>query len=270
MAVLDRLCTSCHINAVDQWKLTALDYALQRKNMAVAELMIKNGAHVDHVRLLQTRRYRLERDEQRFSGAVMEGSDAETLDRKDMDLALTCLELSGKHQKILAGFREREAPTKRKRGVALLLGPGKLLTALLLDHCFQLTGQSTITQGTPHAAGPRALELNAKTMARIEETLHTGCSSVASLVADCSLPAIRAAAAELLDHEHQQAQVSPSENRTSSPGVMSLPPTRANGLKDRQVSRAHFQGGMEASAAAVLLQCAFGARNGPTKVPSIL
>lgn len=54
-SVVDRMCTACNINAADDAGLTALDYCIHKGNEAMAELMVKNGARMDPVLLLQAR-----------------------------------------------------------------------------------------------------------------------------------------------------------------------------------------------------------------------
>jgi hypothetical protein len=54
--LLERMCTACKLNAVDNWKHTALDYCIRKGDVAKSELMVKNGARVDPVLLLSTKR----------------------------------------------------------------------------------------------------------------------------------------------------------------------------------------------------------------------
>lgn len=50
------MCTACELNAADNWKHTALDYCIRKGEAAKSELMVKNGAHMDPVLLLYTKR----------------------------------------------------------------------------------------------------------------------------------------------------------------------------------------------------------------------
>lgn len=57
-SIVDRMCTACDINAADATGLTALDYCIHHGDDARAEMMVKNGARMDPVLLLRTRRKR--------------------------------------------------------------------------------------------------------------------------------------------------------------------------------------------------------------------
>ena len=123
------MCTASHVNARDDWKCTALDYLLQQARMTAANLMVRNGAHIDHVLMLQTRRYQLEREAERFTDGVRSGGEA---DRTDADSASTCEELLRRHVGLVAEARatgrerkhEKEPETAPKPGAEPRVGVG--------------------------------------------------------------------------------------------------------------------------------------------------
>jgi hypothetical protein len=49
------MCIACHLNAVDKWEFSGLDYCIRRGATAKSELMVKNFAHMDPILLLHTK-----------------------------------------------------------------------------------------------------------------------------------------------------------------------------------------------------------------------
>jgi hypothetical protein len=56
--VIERMCTACNVNHADSNKLTALDYCIRRERSTQADLLVKNGARMDPILLLNTKRQR--------------------------------------------------------------------------------------------------------------------------------------------------------------------------------------------------------------------
>eukprot|EP00892_Ulva_mutabilis_P006982 jgi/Ulvmu1/4656/UM002_0387.1 len=97
-SIVDRMCTACDVNAADHAGLTALDYCIHKGDDMRAELMVKNGARMDPVLLLQKRCKRLTGDKR--SPCTMEAVAISKADQANM----TCLELLTQHERIMGAF----------------------------------------------------------------------------------------------------------------------------------------------------------------------